>query len=84
MKVREIITAAAWQDGIGYSYESTIENHIIEISGIPAEMDWTWLETDELSDGEDILYTVKWYAVDDDDLSAPVAEYKTWASELVE
>jgi hypothetical protein len=83
MKVREVINAAGWVDGSGFSYETTIEDHIVEVDEIPAEMDWSWLEPDEQADGEDTLFTVTLYALTDEDMKAPLAEYKTWASEVV-
>ena len=80
MKVREIITAAGWINGSGFSYESDIENHIVEIDTLPTEMDWSWIEADDTAD--DIPFTVRYYAEDDDDLTTPIAEHKAWASEV--
>lgn len=89
MKVREIITAAGWIDGSGYSYSTKISDQIIdapdEMLAPDAKMDWSWMEKDELSDGEDTEITVSYYRPDYDpmfDNDEPLATWTIWESQL--
>jgi hypothetical protein len=83
MKVREIINLEHWIDGSGYSHTETYSDSVIELSGLPEEMDWCWWETtDADEDGTDVEIIVLYYAEDDDDLENPLAEYRVWQSDL--
>lgn len=86
-KVREIITISGWKDGSGYSYTTDYSDQVIDVKDEwlqgGAEMDWSWWEPDEPTEGEDLEITVKYYAPDADYATAtPIAEYSIWESEL--
>ena len=89
MKVKEIITAAGWIDGSGYSYSTTISDQVIDVPeemlAPGAKMDWSWMSKDELADGEDCEITVEYYRPDYDpmfDDDEPLATWSIWESQL--
>lgn len=87
MKVKKIIEIAKWVDNSGWSYQTTYSNKVIDIPKIPGEddFDWNFWEPEEMTDGEDLKITVKFYRPDYDpmfDNDEPLATYKTWQSEI--
>lgn len=86
MKYREIITIKGWQDGSGWSYSQTYSDQIIEVPEniLTEDMDWTWWEANEPTEGEDTEITVDYYAADSDhyDGDKPLASWSIWESEL--
>lgn len=77
MKVRIITTAAGWINGQGWSYEDVIA----EIDTLPTE--WAdEIEAAELNGDEDVKYTARYYAEDDEELENVLAEVSIWQSEI--
>ena len=84
MKIREIIEAAEWIDGSGFSYTTTISNMLVDepIEYIKENEDWSWYDCDELDEGTDIKLTARYYAEDDEDLENVLFERSVWQSEI--
>ena len=80
---RMIIEAAYWVDGSGWSYTSTVENQIID--EIPDEPKWDWITETEIPEGEDIQWTVSYYAIDADGTEAddPTRQDTIWHRDYV-
>lgn len=86
-KVRQIITVSKWIDGSGYTNAEIYDDKTFEISEleIAKPMDWSWWDTQELSEGEDLQITVKLYPADYDpcfDADEPIATWSIMQSEL--
>ena len=84
MKIREVINLRHWVSGSGFSHTETYSDSIIEISGIPEEMDWSWWDADEENEGnwDDIEIVVQYFAEDDEDMENPLGEWSVWESDL--
>lgn len=88
IKVREIINIKGWKDGSGWQYDQCYSDSIVDV---PEEdlapdsgMDWSWWESNELAQGEDVEVTVSYYPSDCEDLydAEPIASWSCWESEM--
>ena len=81
--VREHITTRGWKDGSGWSYTEDYSDQLIQVDAADlspdAPMDWSWWESVESADVDDVEITVSYYSIEDDSL---LAERTVWASEL--
>lgn len=85
MKIREIIEAAEWINGSGWSYSETISNQLVDMSIEKIKSnaaDWSWFDASEPKDGTDLKLTARYYAEDDEDLEHILHEESVWMSDL--
>lgn len=83
MKVREVIKIKEWVDGIGYNYETTYSDKLVDVDlekEVQESFNWDWWEKDSSVKGnEDLRIIVEYYRVSDDTM---IAKFEAWQSEI--